>query len=225
MAFKQAHLEFVAYHAKYRSGEHHRRLRKGHGHAEQEFLRLVWWPAFGTFQGLYPEYEIIDFDGRRRYLDFAYFRRDVTGGNKMKLALEVDGFGPHVTQLDRWKFTNQLRRQNHLILDGWSLLRFSYDEVTNEPWHCQRTVQQFMGQRSLHNHIHNLSLPERATVQLAESAGHPLVPGQVADHLGVGRKAAYKVLRRLVAAGWLMPVSGQKRIRSYRLHPRRIVGS
>src|SRR5690606_15395761 len=119
MVFAGAYNDFMAYHLSRRRGERLRRLREGHGHAEREFLERVWWPAFQSFRGLHPEYEVFDFSGRRSYLDFAYLARD------LKLALEVDGYGPHVTEVSRWQFIHQLRRQNQLILDGWAVLRFA----------------------------------------------------------------------------------------------------
>lgn len=109
MAFAQVYDEFLAFHLKRRRGERRRRLREGHGHAEKQFLEKVWWPAFQSFRGLHPEYEVIDFNGQRRYLDFAYLSADV------KLALEIDGYGPHVTELSRWQFMNQLRRSALLL--------------------------------------------------------------------------------------------------------------
>ncbi|HEX6987838.1 MAG TPA: DNA-binding response regulator, partial [Bacillota bacterium] len=125
--FEPALQEFLAYHRSVRKGERLRRLVDGLGHGEELFLQKVWWPAFGSFRDLHPEYEITDFDGRSRFLDFAYL------SGETRLAIEIDGYGPHVTSLSRWQFVNQLRRQNHLILDGWAVLRFSYDEITEQP--------------------------------------------------------------------------------------------
>lgn len=206
---------FITYHLSRRQGERARRLRAGHGHAEREFLRRVWWRAFRTFEYLHPEYEIVDFDGRRRFLDFAYLK------GQIKLAIEIDGFGPHAANIDRWQFINQLRRQNHLILDGWSVLRFSYDEIKDEPRRCQRTIQQFFGQRRESDPVNTLDLREKAVIQLARKSNNPLTPGQIGQHLGLERKAVYRILKKLMEHEWLEPAGGKKRIRAYRLHPRR----
>lgn len=225
MEFERAYQEFLSYHCKHSRGERARRLQQGHGHAEREFLKLVWWPSFKSFRGLHPEYEIVDFDGRRRFIDFAYFRAQAP---QARLAIEIDGYGPHVTQLDRWQFTNQLRRQNHLILAGWSLLRFSYDEVVDEPWRCQRVLQQFMGrwhgQEFPIDGIAGLSLQERAVIEMALREQAPFSPRQVQHHLGVSRHTAYRILKRLMDQEWLEAAGGTKRIRLYRLHPKRIHG-
>src|SRR5690606_25359904 len=154
MDFHSAHQEFLAYHESRRRGERLRRLLMGHGHAEQLFLQEVWWPAFRSFRDLHPEYEVLDFDGQPRYLDFAFIREGT------KLAIEIDGYGPHVKQLDRHKFVRQLRRQNHLVLDGWAVLRFAFDEVHEQPRRCQQVLQQFMGRQSWGNQDSGLTFKE-----------------------------------------------------------------
>lgn len=215
LSFDNAYAEFISYHSSRRHGERARRLQEGHGHAEREFLKQVWWPAFATFRGLHPEYELTDFDGNRRFLDFAYIQTSI------KLAIEVDGYGPHVVKLSRWQFINQLRRQNHLVLDGWSVLRFSYDEIADEPRRCQRLLQQFMGKHQHEIRLDGLDAHAQVVVRLALHSGGPLTPAQVCKHLGIHRQTAYKLLRRLVAEEWLVPASGNQRIRLYRIHPKR----
>lgn len=208
----------MAFHRSARSGEDLRRLEKGHGHAEEQFLRSVWWPAFRDFRNLHPEFRVEDFSGRSFYLDFAY----ICG--EMRLALEIDGYGPHVTRLSRWQFTHQLRRQNHLILDGWALLRFSYDEVDEQSRRCQQTLQQFMGRWREDDRLRGLGFLERAVVRLALKSDAPVTPKQVRLHLDVGKRKALKVLRSLVTQGWLEPASGRERIRSYRVSGKRMLG-
>jgi hypothetical protein len=63
MNFEQSHSQFIEEHLQYRSGESRRGLLKGHGFAETLFLKQVWWPAFGHFQWLYPEYPVEDWRG------------------------------------------------------------------------------------------------------------------------------------------------------------------
>ena len=55
-------------------------------------------------------------------VDFAY--------PELKIAIEVDGWQAHSTpgQLDR-----DLARQNKLILNGWTVLRFSWKRVVLRP--------------------------------------------------------------------------------------------
>jgi len=211
MQFDLAYRQFLAYHTARRKGERLRRLREGHGHAERLFLETVWWPAFGNLRHLHPEYEIVDYDGRPRYLDFAYIR------GSLRLAVEVDGYGPHVSRIDRHEFIRQLRRQNHLVIDGWAVLRFSFDEVLDHARACQQVLQQFMGRWSDDGAHAGLNALERAVVQFAGASTGRVTPKQIRQHLGVGKHKAAKVIRRLVDLGWLEPASGRQRIRSYRL--------
>jgi hypothetical protein len=126
-------------HLAIRKGERFRRLKDGHGHAEKLFLQQVWWPAFGHFNDLHPEYEVKDFRDGTRFLDFALLR------HSLKLAIEIDGYGSHSSQISRTQFADQWIRQNHLIIDGWKILRFSYDDVKDRPRMCEQILQQFMG--------------------------------------------------------------------------------
>ncbi|MBW7454937.1 hypothetical protein ACFOLF_28745 [Paenibacillus sepulcri] len=65
MAFLPVYRSWMEKHLNSRSGERERRLAEGHGHAEKLFLEKVWYPAFGEFENLHPEYEVADFrDGR-----------------------------------------------------------------------------------------------------------------------------------------------------------------
>ncbi|TXK74458.1 DUF559 domain-containing protein [Paenibacillus sp. N3.4] len=137
--FHEAHQAFLSEHAIKRSGERLRRLKEGHGHAEKMFLQHVWWKAFGNFNNLHPEYEIKDFRDGTRFLDFAFLRPS------LRLTIEIDGYGSHSSQISRSQFSDQWNRQNHLIIDGWKILRFSFDDVKERSRMCEQTLQQFMG--------------------------------------------------------------------------------
>lgn len=217
MDFAGAHAAFMAFHTSRRRGEALRRLTEGHGHAERLFLERVWWPVYGHFRHLHPEYEVADFEGGHRYLDFAYIRGD------LKLAIEIDGYGPHVAKQSRWQFARQLNRQNQLVIDGWAVLRFAYDEVQEQPRRCQQTLQQFMGRWFDEGDLGDLTFLERAIVRLAQQSHGVLTPQEVRRHLNTGRDMTYKLLRDLVSKNWLEPAGGNQRIRSYRLKPTRVV--
>ncbi|XEC95339.1 hypothetical protein AB6A23_01805 [Paenibacillus tarimensis] len=96
--FNKTHSEFLTKHLKQSTGNRLKRLQteNGHGHAEKAFMRTVWWPVFHHFDGLEPEYELRDFKDGVRFLDFAYI------SGSMKLAIEIDGYGPHWRDLSRW---------------------------------------------------------------------------------------------------------------------------
>jgi very-short-patch-repair endonuclease len=56
--------------------------------------------------------------GSRR-IDFAYVEK--------RIAIELDGLADHRTKRI---FEDDRRRQNDLVLDGWVVLRFTWDDVT-----------------------------------------------------------------------------------------------
>lgn len=217
MKFEQAHQEWINKHISRRTGERRRRANEGHGHAERLFAETVWWPAFGAFDHLHPEYEVHDFKDGARFLDFAYIHAN------LRLCIEIDGFGSHRRDMDRRQFSDELNRQNHLIIDGWLILRFTYDDVKEKPRQCQQILQQLFGRvlgdsRSL---AEPLSVLEKETVLLAARQNGIIQPGALFSHLGIGRTRGNKLLRELVEREWLFPCSGTQRLRSYRLNENR----
>jgi hypothetical protein len=162
--FIEAYHTFLREHARSRQGERFRRLTEGHGFAEKLFAEQVWWPAFGNFDDLHPEYEISDFRDGSRFLDFAWLR------NTVRLAIEIDGFGPHSQKISRSQFSDQWMRQNHLIIDGWKVVRlFSYDDVKERPRMCEQLIQQFMGKWFGHKPVYHkrISSEEKEIIRLA----------------------------------------------------------
>jgi very-short-patch-repair endonuclease len=55
----------------------------------------------------------------------------------VKLAVEVDGFESHGT---RSAFQRDLDRQNVLVLRGWTVLRFTWNDVVRRPAHVARQL-------------------------------------------------------------------------------------
>jgi hypothetical protein len=212
--FEKEYALFMQEHAEGRSGEALRRLQEGHGHAERSFLELVWWPATGNFDDLHPEYEVHDFKDGTRYLDFAYLRFP------MQICIEIDGYGPHSRDASRWQFADQLMRQNHLVIDGWRVIRFSYDDVVEKPRRCQQFIQQFLGVwfAEVPQQV-SLSPKEQQIIRIMIRKQSVLTPLEVSEQIGITDRHARTLLQRLVQAKVLLPASGDKRIRSYKLNP------
>lgn len=217
MEFQSAYDSFISYHAKQRSGPASDRIREGLQHAELMFLERVWWPIFHDFDGLFPEYELQDFRDGDRYLDFAYIQP------QFKVAIEIDGFGPHWKNISSTEFADQCRRQNHLSIDLWKILRFAYLDVDKHPRMCQQTIQQLIGGLTGHvgGVLQTLQVVDREIVRFALGMGRPITAADVTRHLQIQTPAALRHLRRLVGHDWLVPASGSVRIRSYRIHPSR----
>lgn len=212
MEFEKEYQAFLAVHRQARTGERLRRLEEGHQQAEQLFLKQIWWPLFHHFQYLHPEYEVDDFKDGKRYLDFSYLRPGV------RICFEIDGYGPHSRNISRWQFADNLERQNQLVIDGWTVIRFSYDQVKERPRRCQQIVQQVVG-KWLGNESNqaSLSLNEKEIIRLAIRKGEAIFPKEVEAHLKLSDRTVQRLLSELVAKKVLVPASGAKRIRSYRV--------
>ena len=59
-----------------------------------------------------------------------------------KLVVEIDGFGPHS---GRDAFQRDRRRQNALVNESWKVLRFTVDDIRNDPWRVIHEIRQALG--------------------------------------------------------------------------------
>ncbi|MFZ4586141.1 MAG: endonuclease domain-containing protein [Acidimicrobiia bacterium] len=69
-------------------------------------------------------------DGSYALLDFAY--------PEQRIAIELDGHGSHATRGER---AADSQRQNDIALSGWTVLRFTYEQVRNEPEATVRVIR------------------------------------------------------------------------------------
>lgn len=140
MIFEEAHLKFINGHLGSRpEGERRARLERGHRHAEILFLNKVWWPLRGHFEGLHPEYEVMDWRGRSYYADFVWLPGYV------KLLIEIKGYSSHVRDMDRQKYCNELNRETFLYAMGYHVISFAYDDVEQRPELCMTLLRMVLG--------------------------------------------------------------------------------
>ena len=94
----------------------------------------------------------------------------------------------------------------------------SYDQVKEQPRRCQQIVQQVIG-RWLGDELDqtSLSFVEKEVLRLAIRKGEAIFPIEVEKYLKLSDKTVKKVLSQLVDKKKLIPASGTRRIRSYRL--------
>jgi hypothetical protein len=187
-------------------------------HAEKEMLRTVWWPAFGHFQWLHPEYEVIDYRGGSRFLDFAYIRGHV------RIAIEVDGYGPHQRDLSRKQFCEQWVRQTHLTIDGWVFVRIGFDDVKERPRLWQQLLQQLVGRLfgNVAAQEQELDYMEMELIRLAARMPRPLKRVDVEQHFHCTYRKARSLIQRLENKQWLMPAgTGSQRTHAWRLQSSR----
>ncbi|WP_328804538.1 DUF559 domain-containing protein [Paenibacillus apii] len=87
--------------------------------------------ASREFNHLHPEYEVLDWRGLSYFCDFAWITPFA------RLIIEIKGFGPHVTDMDRKKYCNELNREAFLTAMGFQVISFAYDDVAHHP---ERTI-------------------------------------------------------------------------------------
>jgi len=211
--FATAHAAFIRWHLARRSGERKGRLERGHRHAETEFLRHVWWPLMGNFDHLHPEYEVTDWRGHSYFADFAYLPPE-----NLRLLIEIKGFNPHVRDMDRQKFCNELKRELFLQAVGYRLISLAYDDVAERPDQCRMLLRIFLdrflpGRRN----VRPIVFAEKELVRFAAGLSRPVRPVDVYRHFGIHPRTAIRMLRRLCDKGWMQPVAGNLRVTGYEL--------
>lgn len=194
--------------------KNHRRrelLEKGLGYGTVEFLRLIWFPAVGNFDNLYPEWEVRDFNNGYRYLDLAYMPGGSKGG------IEIQGFGPHARDLDVRRFKDLCRRHCLLALDGWTFLPIAYPSLVEEPEQCKQLVLSFIGRfisTQVPSHLHWM---EAETMRFARRLLRPFTPLELSDHLRISDRHARRMLHKMIEMQILSVASGDKRRRTYKI--------
>lgn len=116
---------------------------------------------------------------------------------------------------------DHLQRQNHPVIEGWKVIRFAYDDLLEKPRRCQQLVQQLLGKWFGGERIApmpELTARHKEIVRAAIRKGAPVTPADVCRELQISDRHARDLLRRLMEIEVLLPASGTKRIRSYRLN-------
>ncbi|WP_127533066.1 DUF559 domain-containing protein [Paenibacillus kobensis] len=206
MTFEQAYEHFIQSHLQKRTGERRGRLERGHREAEKQFCSHVWWPLVGGFDDLHPEYEVLDWRGRPYFCDFAWLTPYV------KLVIEVKGYGPHVRDMDRLKYCNELNREAFLSAMGFQVISFSYDDVSQRPELCvtllRMVLSRFMTNTS--KSVSPATAAHKELIRLANALGRPLRPIDVERYLNINHRTAVNLLRTCSKYGWFAMIAGAK---------------
>ncbi|MCY9661379.1 hypothetical protein P5G65_32025 [Paenibacillus chondroitinus] len=212
--FEQAHQKFLDDHLTQRIGERKGRLLRGHKYAEKLLLLNVWWPLFGNFDDLHPEYEVYDWNRKSQFLDFAFLPPHGRFG------IECDGFQTHVKDMDREGFSYSLNRDTFLTGMGWKMIHFSFDDVKDRPEVCRMLLQLVVGPHLLRSAPPpSLSPDEKEVIQLAIRLGRPIRPKDLITQCGLNFRTARKRLQSLAAKDILRPIGGGTVVRQYELQP------
>lgn len=212
---EEEYAQFIQYHVERRSGERRRRLEQGHGHAEALFAKHIWFPLRGNFDGLHPEYEVLDWRGRSYFADFAWLM------GLIRLVIEIKGYTSHVRNMDRWKYCNELNRETFMHSMGYSVISFAYDDVEQRPELCIQLLRMVLARYLPEvSPILRAAAAEKEVIRLAIQLAKPIRPKDVEKHFEIDHKTAVKMIQSLCDKGWLSPlVHGQgERIKFYQLH-------
>jgi hypothetical protein len=216
MKFEEAYKRYMEKHTKGRRGERLRRLKERQGHTIKLFLEFVWWPAIGNFDDLHPEFEISDFKDGLRFIDFAFFIF------AFRIAIEIDDYGTHIQKASRWQHSDHCLRQNHLVIDGWKVIRFTYDDIKDRPRMCMQIIQQLIGKLSGTQIIphHQISIEEKEILSFSLRLDRKTTPKDVCNLLNIKQEKARKLLHNLLEKELLVSGgNGEKRINCYLPHP------
>ncbi|MBM7568546.1 DUF559 domain-containing protein [Paenibacillus sacheonensis] len=216
MTFEQAHGAFLELHLERRDGERRGRLERGHREAEKLFCRQVWWPMFGQFDDLHPDFEVLDWRGLAYFCDFAWLAPAV------KLIIEIKGFVPHVRDMDRQKYCNELNRETFLAAMGYQVVSFAYDDVAHRPELCITLLRMLLGRYQTQAlPVASAGVHEKEIIRLAYTLARPLRTIDVKRHLRLNYRTVVRSLALLCDHGMLAPVAGTdgKRVVRYELQP------
>ncbi|GGF92327.1 DUF559 domain-containing protein [Paenibacillus aceti] len=219
MEFKAAHSDYIQRHIENRTGERRGRLERGHPEAEMLFCRNVWWPLRGSFDDLHPEFEVMDWRGISYFCDFAWLPGYV------KLIIEVKGYGPHVRDMDRQKYCNELNRETFLTAMGYQVISFAYDDVAQRPELCMTLLRMiFSRYQSTASPDHPSAAAEREIIRLAFTLARPLRPIDIERQLNLSHRTAVRTLQTLCHKGYFTPIAGKngKHIVRYELDPQKV---
>ncbi|CAH0119619.1 hypothetical protein PAE9249_02124 [Paenibacillus sp. CECT 9249] len=210
MDFEIAHAAWIRSHLDRRAGERKGRLERGHRHGKLSFLLHVWWPLVGHFDHLHPEYEVLDWRGRSYFADFAWLPHHT------KIIFEIKGFGPHVRDMDRKRYCDELNRETFLQTMGFRVISFSYDDVADRPELCMTLLRMLLSRyQTLQASDVLADRAGKEIVLLAFELARPIRPKDVENHLGVDHRTAVRHLDELCKKGWLKPLPSGKGLRIF----------
>lgn len=212
MEFNSAYTKWLLRHRKKRRGERLRRLVDGHNIPEQMFVRDILFPVFRTLEFLHPEFEVRGFEGAPVFIDIAYIRGPI------KVAFELDGYGPHQRDIDRTRFAYDRRRDMWLKGEGWSVLRVAFSEIEDRPHAIQKHIRRAL--RRYERNILELSVHEREVIRIALTAHRQIIKvSRITEQLELGRDKSRTLLRLMEKKGLLQIVGkATQRINRYRLN-------
>lgn len=187
------------------------RLSKGLSRGTVAFLQEIWFPAIGSLDDLYPEYEVRDLNNQYRYLDLAY----MPGGAKG--CIEIQDYRSHARDIETGRFKDLCMKQALLVLDDWYFLPIAYLSIRDDPGLCKQLTLSFVGKFLSMNASAGLNWAEAETLRFARRLMRAFEPKELAAHLMLSERRTRAVLHTLVTKKRLAVANGKQRYRTYRL--------
>ncbi|WP_308638397.1 transcriptional regulator [Paenibacillus silvisoli] len=186
-------------------------LAKGLSRGSIDFLRLIWFPAIGSLEHLYAEYEVRDFNNGYRYLDLAYMPGHAKG------CIEIQDYRSHARDIEVSRFKDLCMKQSLLVLDDWLFLPIAYLSIRDDPGVCKQLVLSFVGKFLAQAVPTGLNWAEAEIYRYAHRMMRPFTPAEIAGHLGLSENRVRVILRGLLTKKLLEVAGGNQRYRTYRL--------
>ena len=200
MDFNESHKQWLESHLRRRSGERKSRLQRGHAHAERLFLERVWWPLFGNFDHLHPEFEVMDWRGYPYFVDLVWIKGSI------RIVIEIKGYGPHVQNMDRIRYRRELNRETFLLILGYRVVSIAYDDLEGNPKLIQFLLKTIFAPYLTLFTESEYSFIEREILLLTIRLGKSIRPIDVVRELHLNKRTAVKYLKRLCEKGKLRPI-------------------
>ena len=212
MEFESAYPKWLSRHRKKRRGERLRRLVEGHNIPEKMFVQQILFPVFHSLAYLHPEFEVRGFEHAPIFIDIAYIRGPI------KVAFELDGYGPHQRDIDRTRFAYDRRRDLWLRSQGWNVIHVAFSEIEDRPHIIQKHIRSVL--RRHERNILELSVHEREVIRIALTAHRQIIKvSRITEQLEIGRDKSRSLLRMMEQKGLLVIFGkGTQRINRYRLN-------
>lgn len=212
MDYETSYAKWITRHRISRTGERLRRLVDGFNEPEQMLLREVIYPVVGTLHDLHPEFEVKVFRKPPFFIDIALIR------GPLKIGFELEGYGPHQRDVDRYQFAYDRRRHLWLLGEGWVMLYFPFSDIKDRLEELQSYVRRALRRLEYRGEV--LSVHEREVIRIALASHRQIIKvSRVTKHLELGRDKTRELLREMEKKD-LLSIMGDapKHIHRYRLN-------
>lgn len=214
MGFQEEHEKWLQWHLAKRAGERRDALIRGHGYGNRLFAEKVWWEMQGHFEGLHPEYEVMDWRHRSYFVDFMW----IVGRHHW--VIEIMDYGSHGK--DRSSYRKDLNRALFLQSLGFGYIEISLDEMKENPGFVITMLRSILGPylHAARGNNGSIRRPygkiERDLMKWAAMHNRVIQPSKAAGDLELDVHTVIKYCRRLVEKGKLRAIPSGRKGKVYR---------